>query len=200
MIPFGQIRLHLRDIVVKVQSVLIAWIFIICACLPSFAEASNLETGTVLSKITLNFQADESAREYLGLKNQKTCSLTDIPCKLIILEILSLYCPICHKQAPVMKSICKYIQQDQELSKNVKVIGIGAGNNMKEVGAFKEHFKMHFPVFADHDFSIHKKLGEPRTPATIVINSRGKVLYVHSGQIEEPDRFKQVLRELYDKQ
>jgi len=154
----------------------------------------------VLPRITLGVPLDESAKEYLGVKKQKLCTLTAIPCKLIILEIFSLYCPICHKQAPVIKSIYKYIQQDPELYKNIKVIGVGAGNNLREVSTFKEHFKMLFPVFADHDFSIHKKLGEPRTPATIVVNSKGKVLYVQSGEIEEPEKFIRLLRNLYDRQ
>jgi peroxiredoxin len=155
----------------------------------------------VLSKITLGVPVNETtAKEYLGIKNKKPCTLSAIPCKLIILEIFSLYCPICHKQAPVIRSVYKLIQQDPELQKNIKVIGIGAGNNLKEVGTFREHFKMLFPLFPDPDFGIHKKLGEPRTPATIVVNSKGKVLFVHVGAIEEPEDFVQILRNLYDRQ
>lgn len=145
--------------------------------------------GKSLPQLTLNTPNSAEEKQYLGLKNLNSFTISQIPSKIILIEVFSFYCPICHKQAPIANKLYRLIQQNPELSKDIKMIGIGAGNNRKETEAYKTNFRVPFPLFCDPDFKIHKKFGEPRTPLTILTNRNGKVLLTHFGVIEDVDEF-----------
>ena len=162
-----------------------------------YSESKALTTEESLPRITLSLKDDSSTQKYLGLKNKKSFSIFDIQAKLILIEIFSLYCPICQKQAPIANTIYKYIQRNPELSKDIKMIGIGAGNNQREVDVFRETFRVPFPLFTDPDFVVHKKLGEPRTPFTILITKKGKILSVHYGVIKDVEGFVQKIKDFH---
>jgi peroxiredoxin len=173
--------------VVRLRYVIV-FSFILFGLYP-FRDSNALTANERLPQFTLHLSDEGAVQKYLGLKNKNPFSLSQIPAKLILIEVFSLYCPICHKQAPVANKIYKYIQQNPDLSKNIKVIGIGAGNNLREVGVFSETFRVPFPLFPDPDFVVHKKLGEPRTPATILTTREGKVLSIHYGVIEDMEGY-----------
>lgn len=178
------------------RCVIIFSLIIVIFC-PS-RESKALTVEKSLPQFTLNLNGDSSTQKYLGLKNNQTFSISNVQAKLILIEVFSLYCPICQKQAPIANKIYKYIQQNSELSKDIKMIGIGAGNNQREVAVFKEAFRVPFPLFNDPDFVVHKKLGEPRTPATIITMKNGKILSIHYGIIENAEEFVQKLKYFHE--
>jgi len=176
------------------------YILVVLFSYPYCAYGVNISTGSTLSQFSLNVPDDSNVKRYLGLKNLKSFSISQISAKLILIEIFSFYCPICHKQAPVANKLFNFIQQDPELSKDIKVIGIGAGNNQKEIEAYKSNFRVQFPLFSDVDFNIHKKIGEPRTPTTILVTNKGKVLLTHQGVMEDMDEFVRKLKKIHAQQ
>jgi len=156
--------------------------------------AEKVAVGTQLPNIKLNASDAPEAVSSLKQKNPKSFSVLQLGSKFILIEVFSLYCPICHKQAPSVNRIHKIIQQDPALSRDMKVIGIGAGNTLKEISVYKEKLHVTFPLFTDPDFTIHKQLGEPRTPFLILVSSKGRVLLTHSGEIKDFDEFLGMLK------
>ena len=85
------------------------------------------------------------------------------------------------------------IQQRPGMRGRMKVIGIGSGNSVYEVGIFKKTYEIPFPLFPDDDFRIHKICGEVRTPffLTLRINPDKSLSVVHSqvGGFESASEF-----------
>ncbi|MBW1851223.1 MAG: TlpA family protein disulfide reductase, partial [Deltaproteobacteria bacterium] len=119
----------------------------------------------------------------------KPFSLAQVPAKLIVLEIFSVYCPHCRNQAPKLNKIYKLIQKDMELSPDIKMIGIAAASDQNKTDKWKTTLRVPFPLFADSEADVWKKLGKPGVPYTLLVSSSGKVLSTHSGVTEDTDEF-----------
>ena len=148
-----------------------------------------ISTGMQLPEITLDAPVSEKDRNYLSLKDAATFSLSQISAKLIVLEIFSFYCPHCRMQAPKLNKIYKLIQQDIELSSDIKMLGIIAAGDQGKADKWKTTLRVPFPLLPDLETEIWKKLGKPGVPYTLLVNSNGKVLLTHSGVTEDADEF-----------
>ena len=146
------------------------------------------QKGESLPVINLPIPKSPAEKSYLGLSGGGSFKIPQIKAKAVIIEIFSMYCPYCQKDAPGINELYHLIENDPDLKKNVKLIGIGAGNTPFEVGVYKKTYAVPFPLFPDQDFTIHKACGEVRTPYFIVvkINEDGSHLIVHSQLGEYP--------------
>jgi thiol-disulfide isomerase/thioredoxin len=146
------------------------------------------QKGESLPVINLPIPKSPDEKSYLGLSGGGSFKIPQIKAKAVIIEIFSMYCPYCQKDAPGINELYTLIDNDPELKKKVKLIGIGAGNTPFEVGVYKKTYAVPFPLFPDQDFTIHKACGEVRTPYFIVvkINEGGSHLIVHSQLGEYP--------------
>jgi len=140
---------------------------------------------------------DASHRSYLGFETLEPFTLNKIQAKILIIEIFSMYCPICQREAANVNKLFKLIQKNPKYKNKIKLIGIGAGNSAYEVNFFKKNYKIKFPLFSDTKFVIHKKIGEVGTPHFIgLIPNKNKVLeifYSKSGEFTGPEEFLKII-------
>jgi len=135
-------------------------------------------------------------QNYLGLKSLEPFSLSQIQSKLILVEFYSIYCAVCQQQAPHINKLFKYVQGDRELSKDLKMIGIGLGNKPFEVKYYREAHSVKFPLFPDADKGVLNKTGIKATPVMVLMQPSGKILMAHYGRIENLDNFFQEIKKI----
>jgi hypothetical protein len=176
------------------------WVAVFLAALglaagPAFS-AGLPKKGDHLPAFELEAPPAESARTYLGLRGE-SFKLSEIPCRLLLLEVIGVYCPQCYKQAPLFNTLYSRIEKGR-LKDRVKMLAVAAGGSPNEIKYLYEQVQYRFPVVPDPRFDIHKLLGEPRTPFTLLLDPQGKVLYTHLGIIEDMDAFYKLINELAD--
>jgi thiol-disulfide isomerase/thioredoxin len=163
----------------------------------AYAITKAPSEGDLLPEIVLTAPQNLDQQKYLGLSNESTFTIPQIKASVVIVEIFSMYCPYCQVEAPSLNELYHKIQNNSSLKNRFKLIGIGAGNTTFEVEHFRDTYKIPFPLFPDDDFSIHKKIGNVRTPYFFVvgINKDGthRVLYSHEGRIKDQDQFINIL-------
>ena len=112
---------------------------------------------------------------------------------VVIIEIFSMYCPYCQKEAPNVNKLYDKIQASPNLKSKIRLVGIGVGNSAYEVDVFRKKYSVRFPLYSDGDFKIHQKLGEPRTPyfigVKINLDGSHRIFYSKLGEFGDVDAF-----------
>lgn len=165
-------------------------LFLCCGVGLARGEAQKEE---VFSAFELPVPKEEGANRYLGVAGKGNFSIADVKAEALIVEVFSMYCPHCQREAPRVNELYRKIEDSPALKGKVKVIGIGAGNSPFEVNLFRETYKIPFPLFSDEDLSIARRLKVTGTPTFICfkIDGPGKTrsFYTHVGPMEETSSF-----------
>jgi peroxiredoxin len=152
------------------------------------------QKGDKLPVFELQSPPSEKDKGYLGIKKE-VFRLPDIRTNLLLLEIIGVYCPVCYRQAPIFNNLYNRIEKSP-LKGKVKMLAIAAGGNQTEIQYLNDQKQYRFPIAPDPSFDVHKQLGEPRTPFTLLLSPEGKVLFTHMGLIEDLDAFWKTISEL----
>jgi peroxiredoxin len=149
---------------------------------PALAANKPPEKGEGLPVINLPVPKNPDGKNYLGLSGSGFFKISQIKAKAVIVEIFSMYCPYCQKDAPGVNELYRLIENNSNIKNKIKLIGIGAGNSPYEVEVFKKTYDVPFPLFPDKDFAIHQACGEVRTPYYMVVkmNEDGTHQIVHT--------------------
>jgi len=167
---------------------------------PARAEITPPAVGEPLPVITLPVPERTALRDYLGLSGGGHFEVAQVKAPVILVEIFSMYCPHCQRDAPEVDRLYHIIEKSPGLKGKIKILGIGAGNSPFEVGVFRKKYEVPFPLFSDGDFSIHKSLGEVRTPyfigAKTVHQGRPLVFFSRLGGVDKADEFLKLILNL----
>lgn len=154
------------------------------------AETKPVGFAIPFPNLSLDQALSEEERAYLGVPRKKTFALHEIRGELILVEFFNVYCVNCQRQAPILNSLYSSIEKDKALRGKVKVIGIAAGNNHKEVDRFKKDYSVLYPLVQDLKYDAHTAVGSPRTPFSIWVRKdqkgRGVVMSTHLGLMDPP--------------
>lgn len=169
---------------------------VFCFMAFSVQAAAPPAPGGVLPDFSLPVPKETADKSYLNISGSFFSGSFKIPqirANVVILQVFSMYCPYCQKDAPHANSLYNRIENDPALKGKIKLIGVGAGNSDYEVALFKKKYNVLFPLFSDGDLKIHKLLGEVRTPYFIGVkinpDRSHEVFYSKLGAIEDDQKF-----------
>ncbi len=168
----------------------------ICAYSAAAVDSPSTKSS-VLPTIKLPVPRSPHERAYLGLSGDGYFKIPQIKAQVVIAEIFSMYCPHCQKGAPKVNELYQAIENHPQFKNKIKLIGVGAGNSAYEVEVFKNTYNIPFPLIPDADYTIHKALGEVRTPHFVAVrnhkNGTYKVFYSQVGGFEKADEFLEMI-------
>lgn len=169
----------------------IAFVCVLLAS-PVAAAGPPLVDGT-LPAMTLPAPTTPESRRYLGIDEAETFTIPGIDADVVIIEVFSMYCPHCQREAPQVNTLYQLMADHPERGDRLKLIGIGAGNSSFEVDYFRKTYDVPFPLIPDGDFVLHKALGEVRTPYFLAVrlfpDGTHRVIYSKLGAFENPASF-----------
>ena len=167
----------------------------------AFAANLSLMKGEHLPDVNLPIPKNSDEKIYLGLSGEGVFKISQIKAQGILIKIFNLYCQNCQSSAEVMTEIYEQIENNPDLKGKIKLIGIGAGNNILEVEVFKQNHNISFPILPDEDFTIPKAFGEVTTPFFIAVKmeERGspEIIHTHLGGLTDARAFLDLMVEAY---
>lgn len=151
------------------------------------------QKGDTLPDIAIPVPYHATDKAYLGIAQGAFFKVPQIKAAVVIIEIFSMYCPYCQREAPEVNRLYTLIENNPALKGKIKLIGLGTGNTKFEVEVFRKNYTVPFPLVPDEDFTMHKGFGEVRTPYFIGvrINADGthQVFYSKLGGFGAAEEF-----------
>lgn len=154
-------------------------------------EAVSRPAARNLAHRPLAAPTDAHARDYLGGVDARF-ELVQVAAPVLIVEIFSMYCPYCQREAPTVNRLYDMIESAPDLAGNIKIVGVGAGNSDFEVDFFRQSYRIDFPLLSDKSGDFVKELGDFRTPLFVVMRidkGEASVLFTHTGGFGDPAAF-----------
>ncbi len=128
-----------------------------------------ISVGEKFPATALKTPENQKDREYLGIDADSEFAVSDIQADLVLVEILNVHCVHCQDQAPIYNRLFEKVSADASLSNQIKMIGVGAGNNQSEIESFREKYDISFPLVPDPRLDLHRAIGSPGTPFSVLV-------------------------------
>jgi hypothetical protein len=132
-------------------------------------EKKLIRKGDAFPTVALKYPAQAQDRAYLGISGGDHFSIKDLKAEVILVEIFDVYCIPCQNQAPLFKQLFGMIQSDPVTRDKIKMLGIAVGDEEPEIKKFREHFQVPYAIVSDPDAVLHKAVGGPPAPFSIIV-------------------------------
>jgi hypothetical protein len=157
-----------------------------------------IKEGDLFPGVALPTPADPKDRAYLGISGKDQFAIKEMKAKVILVEIMNVYCASCQNQAPIYNKLFDLIQSQSEIRDKIKIVAIAAGNNDQEIKIFRDHFKVPFPIIPDSQYVMHKAIGGSPTPFSIFVRreSQKKPVLVAGTHLGFDEHYEELLTQL----
>ncbi|BCS89733.1 peroxiredoxin family protein [Pseudodesulfovibrio sediminis] len=146
--------------------------------------ATPVLAADIFPDLELKGGISADAAAYLGVSGSQI-KVSSIQADYLFVEIYSMYCPICQRDAPRVNTLFQEVAAAGR--DNVKFIGVAAGNTNFEVNFYRKKFSVLFPLFEDENFSCHKAVGGVGTPSFYLVDLKAgrQILFFQEGAIKD---------------
>jgi thiol-disulfide isomerase/thioredoxin len=103
--------------------------------------------------------------------NGSKVSLADHRGKIVFLNFWATWCPPCRAEMPSMEKLYSKFKDN-----DFTILAVNLGENEKQVRAFKESYKLNFPILLDADSSLGSIYGAISIPTTYLIDREGYIM------------------------
>ena len=103
--------------------------------------------------------------------NGNQVSLADQHGKIVFLNFWATWCPPCRAEMPSMEKLYTKFKGN-----DFTILAVNLGESEGQVKAFKESFKLNFPILLDADSSIGMIYGAISVPTTYLIDRNGYII------------------------
>jgi thiol-disulfide isomerase/thioredoxin len=94
----------------------------------------------------------------------------------LVVSLWSTWCVPCRRELP-------QLQEFAAKHNDVSVVAVNLGDKLDSVAAYAQEIGLTMPVVIDTEGRISSALGVTSVPSTLMINSHGKVIATHVGEI-----------------
>jgi peroxiredoxin len=137
-----------------------------------FGDQSRAETHFMEALAIIRFDPKIEAQNFiLDDLNGHKVSLADQRGKIVFLNFWATWCPPCRYEMPSMEKLYNKFKNDDFV-----ILAVNLGENVSQVKAFKESYKLNFPILLDADSSVGMIYGAMAIPTTYLIDRDGYIV------------------------
>ena len=134
-----------------------------------------------------NFELKDLENNYRNFKDLKGENLT-------LLDFWATWCSPCKKAIPELNKIYKTYKD-----RGVEIVGINGDGprSISKVAPFAKALQIKYPVLIDMNSELKSELNLVSFPSLVIVNSNGKVVWIHEGYTGGDDEIIKVAIEKY---
>jgi peroxiredoxin len=156
----------------KIIFALSAFSILLLMIYPSIGERARAGTDYMKQLAIIPFDQKIKAQNFI-LKDLEgnDVSLEDYRGKIILLNFWATWCLPCRVEMPSMEKLYQEYK-----NKGFSILAIDMQEDADTVRAFKEQYKLNFPILLDSDGSVGQFYGVRSIPATYLVNRQGYLI------------------------